>query len=245
MIDWSRFTQNKYLSWYQALVSNAVDRELQKPYEKHHVLPRSLGGDKGPLVKLTYREHFLAHWLLTKFTAGVDRTKMVRALGCMTCSRNGRCLTSWQYQKARKAAHESHKGKQYALGVKRSAETRAKMSIANRIRSPEARAKLSYFGRNRSAETREKLRLLATNLSPETRAKRSAAAKGRKWSDEQRAKLSERMKGHKRCVGRVLSEETKAKIGAASRNRSPEANARIGQKMRERYAKIKMLEIAA
>jgi predicted GNAT family N-acyltransferase len=30
-------------------------------------------------------------------------------------------------------------------------------------------------------------------------------------------RLMEKAQGHKRCVGRVLSDETKAKIGAASR----------------------------
>ena len=35
-------------------------------YERHHILPRSMGGDNSSenLVTLTAREHFLAHWLL-------------------------------------------------------------------------------------------------------------------------------------------------------------------------------------
>ncbi|CAH9012396.1 putative homing endonuclease [Vibrio phage 277E43-1] len=38
-------------------------------YELHHIKPKSLGGsdDNSNLVKLTYREHLLAHKLLTKF----------------------------------------------------------------------------------------------------------------------------------------------------------------------------------
>lgn len=37
-------------------------------YEKHHIFPRSLGGkdDEDNLVLLTFREHFLAHYLLYK-----------------------------------------------------------------------------------------------------------------------------------------------------------------------------------
>lgn len=36
--------------------------------EKHHIVPKCLGGsdDKFNLVVLTAREHFLAHYLLTK-----------------------------------------------------------------------------------------------------------------------------------------------------------------------------------
>ena len=37
-------------------------------YEIHHILPRCLGGQDDPsnLVKLTVREHYIAHWLLCK-----------------------------------------------------------------------------------------------------------------------------------------------------------------------------------
>lgn len=37
-------------------------------YEKHHILPKSLGGtdENGNIVLLTYREHYLAHYLLWK-----------------------------------------------------------------------------------------------------------------------------------------------------------------------------------
>lgn len=50
-------------------------------YEKHHIKPRSLGGSdsKENLVLLTAREHFLAHYLLCKFTEGEDKKKMVWA----------------------------------------------------------------------------------------------------------------------------------------------------------------------
>lgn len=35
-------------------------------FEEHHINPKSLGGNNNPdnLVKLTFREHFIAHWLL-------------------------------------------------------------------------------------------------------------------------------------------------------------------------------------
>ena len=40
-----------------------------KYYEKHHIKPRSLGGNDSEdnLVLLTAREHYLAHYLLWKF----------------------------------------------------------------------------------------------------------------------------------------------------------------------------------
>jgi hypothetical protein len=43
--------------------------------EVHHIQPRALGGSDDPsnLVKLTYREHFLMLWLLTKILKGRER----------------------------------------------------------------------------------------------------------------------------------------------------------------------------
>ena len=53
-------------------------------FEKHHILPKSLGGsnDEINLVKLTAREHFICHWLLVKmYNKGTnERYKMLCAL---------------------------------------------------------------------------------------------------------------------------------------------------------------------
>lgn len=211
------FSENRYQRWYFALMERAANRVLTDDFERHHVIPKSLGGPDRLRVKLTYREHFLAHWLLTKFVVGERRIKVVRALACMTMSRNGRIRSSWQFAVARKAKTEATRGQRFALGCTRSEETRAKMSAAARRRGPETREKLSRLARNRSAETREKLRLAATNLSAEVRAKRSAAAARRRHTQETKDKLSRSAKGNKRCVGRQLSVVTKEKIGAASR----------------------------
>lgn len=66
--------------------------------EVHHIIPRSMGGtnDKTNLVKLTYREHFLAHLLLYK----IHRNKeMAFALGRML----NKTKNSTSYSFARKA----------------------------------------------------------------------------------------------------------------------------------------------
>ena len=59
-----------YSKIYKSIIKNAQKR---KPitgsfYEVHHIIPRSMGGSnsKDNLVKLTPREHFIAHRLLTK-----------------------------------------------------------------------------------------------------------------------------------------------------------------------------------
>ena len=57
-----------YQKIYQSIISNAQTRLIDENtyYEKHHILPKCMGGtnESTNLVKLTYREHFVAHWLL-------------------------------------------------------------------------------------------------------------------------------------------------------------------------------------
>lgn len=61
-----------YIKLYDALIINSIKKNRirldDKYYENHHILPRCLGGNDNPenLVLLTLREHFLAHWILTK-----------------------------------------------------------------------------------------------------------------------------------------------------------------------------------
>ena len=61
-------------------------------FEKHHILPKSLGGTnkKENIAKLTAREHFICHWLLVKmYDKGTDeRYKMLCALWRMQSVNN-------------------------------------------------------------------------------------------------------------------------------------------------------------
>ena len=61
------FLDNKYYKWYKELTSKQ-DRSLECYTEKHHIIPKSMGGldTKENLVVLTAREHYIAHLLLTK-----------------------------------------------------------------------------------------------------------------------------------------------------------------------------------
>ena len=86
------FTANKYTRWYYDIVNRAKTRTLLADtyYEKHHIIPRSLKGknNKDNLVKLTAREHFICHWLLTKMVTGKEKKKMAYACKMMMHSHN-------------------------------------------------------------------------------------------------------------------------------------------------------------
>lgn len=86
------FLNNKYKKIYDALINKRVNIEILDKNtvycEKHHIIPRSLGGDdsKQNLVYLTLREHFIAHLLLSKFTTGDAQVKMMWACHRMAFS---------------------------------------------------------------------------------------------------------------------------------------------------------------
>ena len=73
---------NKYQTWYQNITDRARFRTLEGYTERHHVIPKSVGGndDPGNLVNLTAREHFICHWLLTKIYTGKEKYQMLSAL---------------------------------------------------------------------------------------------------------------------------------------------------------------------
>jgi hypothetical protein len=79
------FEQNKYTKWYYAIITKAKQRLNLTIFEKHHIIPKSLKGSNSSdnIVKLTYREHYICHLLLTKMTIGTDRKKMLYALTAM------------------------------------------------------------------------------------------------------------------------------------------------------------------
>lgn len=67
---------------YTCLVVRAKHRTLDDYTEMHHIIPKCLGGDNGlgNLVKLTAREHFIAHLLLLKM---YPQYKLIKAVNMM------------------------------------------------------------------------------------------------------------------------------------------------------------------
>lgn len=81
------FNDSKYTDRYFKFIADrkriATRKEkTQLGYQKHHIIPKSLGGsnDGSNIAFLTPREHFHAHLLLYKMTIGDDRSKMAYAL---------------------------------------------------------------------------------------------------------------------------------------------------------------------
>lgn len=76
------FKENKYTKWYYSIIHNARQRHLTVNKDRHHIIPRCLGGTNDPdnLVNLTYREHFIVHLLLIRMVDDKNVYKLVHAI---------------------------------------------------------------------------------------------------------------------------------------------------------------------
>jgi NUMOD3 motif len=207
---------------YQKIYNNLIDRansRLVEDYvEKHHIIPRCLGGtdSKENIVNLYPEEHYLAHLLLCKLNKG--NSKLLYAAMNMTSGaminngkRNNKAY-GWlrrQYAEsmsgdnnpARRIPNLQKEAAKKRVGQKRSEETKIKMSQAQKGRtvSDETKLKMAEAAKKRppiSDETRQKLKqrtpnkgMLGRTMSEETRAKMSASQQGKKMSEEAKAKM--------------------------------------------------------
>lgn len=207
------FLDNKYTKYYYQIVEEAKSRSKLDSYtERHHIIPRSLGGPDTAdnLVYLTAREHFLCHWLLTKMVSGSHaKWKMVNALGLMTWAENNaqeRYKISPRLYEQIKAKHSLLKSiqqrgaKNHFYGKKHTEESKKKMS----------EAKLGNIPWNKGKEFKG-AGMTGKNHTEETRARIREAKKGTALSDEHKQKISKSLLAQ----NLTRSDETKEKMRQA------------------------------
>lgn len=186
-----------YKRVYAEFIKDRREKEvhLEGYSERHHIVPRALGGGDEPenLIRLTAADHLFAHLLLAKIhggkmwyamifmfrpakqLVGVSRGKRLRHIAAFIRREQIRIQTGKLRPdvsvalrgKPKSEAHRRNISKA-RMGWRDSYETRAKKSEAlrNRVHSPERNAKLSAALKGRER-------------SPEHSAKIAAKAKGR------------------------------------------------------------------
>lgn len=240
-----------YQAHYDRLIARARGRVLTGYRERHHVLPRYMGGgdEKANLVELTPEEHYVAHQLLVKMH--MDVTALLRAAVLMA----GRCSGSKAYGWLRRAFSEARKGvplnlspegrvRRIAalLGNKRTLGYRHTPAALEKIRAAMSGRKLSTqhvasmsaarMGHLVSEETRRKIsETKRRNAEPKKKTERAKA-----WSQEHLAKLSAARRGKKHPP---RSAEWCAKISAGLRGKkrapfSEEWRAKMSASQRQR-----------
>jgi hypothetical protein len=169
------------------------EKSLTGYTEKHHILPRSLGGDNSPenLIRLTAEDHTHAHLLLAKIYGG----RMWYPIKKLVSTLNGRIPTKRMIKIAalargkykhddeiKKKISESNKGK------KSSDETKKKLSLAR-------------AGKPRSWVYTEKNKINLSNAlkgkkkTPEAAANAVAARAGFKHKEETKMQMSKSRSG--------------------------------------------------
>ena len=152
---------NKYSKWYFSLVESRRNHTRMGILEKHHIIPRCLGGSdrKENIVSLTPREHFVAHMLLSKMFVGKEKMRMNFALHMMLADNSGNRYkpTSRSYEMAKKALSDAYselnKGRiPWNKGIPREQTVKDAVSKANTGKVPWNK------GKARSEEEKAKMR---------------------------------------------------------------------------------------
>lgn len=200
----------KYCKWYLYICQRALSRSISGYTEKHHIFPKSIypefKNDKNNIVKLTAREHFICHWLLTKIVLK-EKYKMFFALNMMFANKSTKRYipqSSIIYKNIKEQISKNNIG---SRGQKWYTNGNTNISVNSLNIIPEG----FYPGRYFSSETRNKISIKAKEkiLSKDTKEKMSIAKKnkpGRKQSEVSRAKIS------KARSGRKATDETKSKM---------------------------------
>ena len=174
-----------YQKHYDALINRARSRTLTGYKERHHCIPRCMGGsdDKSNIVELTAREHFVCHQLLVKMYP--DNQKIIYALWMMGNSHTIRNNKMYEWIKIR-----------VSLSVKTNPPS-PRGPMFGRKMSDEHKKKLSDIGKKRkvSEETKQKMRVPKGPMSEETKNK-LRVPKG-PMSEEHKKKISDSIKGNK------------------------------------------------
>ena len=192
---------NKYNNWYNNITKNAKTRTVSGYTERHHIIPRSLGGadTEDNLVNLTAREHFICHWLLVKIYSGKARAKMIYALNGM--KRNGQYtqryetkITSRVYENLRKEFSIVHSATMKGRPAHNKGVPASVAQIEKNKKAAEGRV-----------------------MSAESIAKGVAKRKGQKRTTEQKENISKSLKGK---VRGPMSDQQKEAISKGTKGKA-------------------------
>ena len=124
-----------YKKIYQQLIDRAITRTLNGYKERHHIVPKCMGGDNSKLnlVNLTAREHFIAHKLLCKlYPTNKGIQLALWAMVVYKSKKNQRTykISSREYQSIRETASSVMREIKTGGKTPHSEETKLKIKIA-------------------------------------------------------------------------------------------------------------------
>jgi len=177
---------------YNAIIERAKNRKLEGYKERHHIIPKCIGGidDASNLAELTAKEHFICHLLLVQIYP--NDKKLVYALWRMVNSKgryDKRYIPSGRIYEFIKQTHASVMSETYT-GRKMSKECIEKRKLTRKsfVHTEMTKEKISKAnsGKIRSDEFKQ-------NLSKLHKGKQ-AWNKGISMNDDVKQRISETMK---------------------------------------------------
>lgn len=196
------FKKNKYTRIYYSIIKKAISRNIDSYVEKHHIIPRSLGGNNSAsnIVKLTAKEHFICHRLLTKMTDGENQRKMIYAINGML----------------RKGKNQNR----YVPTARTYSRLKNEFSQVNPFSTPEFKEKFknAHLGKKRSEETKKRMSEAWTDER-----RKNNPLKGRKIGPSlMKGKKNPNLTGEKNgFFGKTHSEEFKQKLSDERKGQKP------------------------
>lgn len=215
---------NKYEKWYTDITTRGQTRIIETYTESHHIIPESLGGDDSPenLTKLTAREHFICHWLLTKiYKDGDAYWKMLNALRIMRAENKKQTRYS---TKITSRVYENLKKEYSRLQSEKVAGQNNPMFGDKFYRSEEG------FRKQKEAVTGVK----NGSKKPEARLKIANSKLGKKreeFDEEWKLNLANNHKSKKPGFDGSLSEDTKKRIGDKLRGRKQSEEEKLARSL--------------
>lgn len=188
---------------YQRIYTQLILKRKEQPIskecsEKHHIIPRCMKGNDCAenLIRLTFREHFIAHQLLVKI---YNTNSLIYSINMMS---NFKRYNSKQYKWFKEKHLNILKGRSL------SEETKNKLRVKALLRT-------------HTDETKNKISTNPFRKSKEYRNKISKSIKGKIRSDETKLKISNANSNRPKELyeqianknrGQIRSEETKDKL---------------------------------
>jgi hypothetical protein len=232
MINTLMYLDNKYTKWYYSIITNASIRKENLGYvEKHHIIPRSLGGSKtskNNIVCLTPKEHFICHLLLTKMVKGQQQYKMLKALTMLMGVKNigkGRYIACGRWYSY--VRHENKKNVDIFWTEERRKAHSDKLKLYNEMLNKDSEKEINRRKLISESQKNKTWTEKAIINRTENMKKSAERRKGKPWSENRRKSYennpyiqpesankirSEKLKGRKTSVGntgKIQSDITK------------------------------------
>lgn len=229
---------------YERLIARAKCRSLVGYTERHHVLPKCMGGSNDPenLVQLTAEEHFVAHQLLHKIYPHVSG--LAFAMISMSWNEYGHRsnkVYGWIKRKNAIAVSVAHKEIWKRPGYRE----HMRQALARVHERPGHREKMSSLRKGRVKSAQERANIAAARrvasprkFSDEAKAN-MAAARRKTWAERKASgedkKIAAKIKATRSKNGTYeFTDEHKAAIGRSGKGRvvTPEQRAAISERMK-------------